>query len=172
MLAEEDWALVDEASDVLDLVQAAVAKLQGDHALLASYLPVTCGLRRSLTRRATPLAMLYVAELDGVERRNLDAPLRGKAGARWGTFRALASCAALAHPRHRSGWFLEEAEREAMAASFWQHCLTVHMDANGIPAGDEEQLVEVSTPIANPARPRRRLRGMAELEAAMGQAHR
>ncbi|CAE8621331.1 unnamed protein product [Polarella glacialis] len=102
--SDDAWLLIVEANQALDPVGAAVSKLQSDFSLLANYLPVTCGLRRALAKINTPFCNLYSTQLDGVETRNLDIPLQGLEGARWETYRHLASCASLAHPRQRPSY--------------------------------------------------------------------
>ena len=162
---DAQWALISEAASSLDLVSAAVSKLQTDHALLAHYMPVTCCLCNALQRKgAQVFSAQYASELDGVEERNICEPLVGPMAAKCDCLKSLARCTALAHPRYRAGWFLKPKEKDATFQRFWQHCLTQYMLAHGVPEDGYRQHVPFKWPHAGGAQAKRLVQGMAELE--------
>eukprot|EP00973_Karenia_brevis_P082713 11465740-Karenia_brevis.AAC.1 len=164
-----EWELISESLAVLDVVQASVAKLQGDSALLASYMPISAGLCRVCSQRATPFSTLYLENFKEVEKRNIGKSLDGPLGGKWDCLRTMACCASLLHPRYRSGWYLTPEEKQPMLQRAWQHCLSQHMLANNMASESHNNIVEYFVPSAQPHGEEPRLRGMMALEEAMGE---
>ena len=151
---------------MLELVAAAVSRLQGDQSNLALFWPTITGLIRGISKLATDFAHRYVLELKAAIDRHLQHKIHSCGGMALAAARSARACC-LTLPKFRQGALLEGHQAEAksdfskMCVLAWQRVNPTQSIENLEFIITEEQPVEV--PILPPAK-RRRLAGQAELE--------
>ena len=144
---------------------ATQALLQGDDDLLASYCPLAAGLRQAVSQLQGPFCERFLVEFTNAERRNMSKQFTGPVGRNWGSCLELARVCSLVHPLYRRGTHLGD-DLGRISRKCWTFCLQSYMHTHqitdsGILVGDNEVPQQEYRP------PRRRLKGMADLQAGL-----